>query len=67
MKLDDALTGLYDLDRWELRRLAAEALLISDGPDSPENIRNQDPGNAIEVIRKDLSNGNFLFVVDIDI
>jgi hypothetical protein len=31
--LDLALDLLYDLDRDELRRLAWEALLISDGPD----------------------------------
>lgn len=32
-RLDDMLEHLYDLDRTELRRLALEALLISDGPD----------------------------------
>lgn len=31
--LDEMITHLYDLDRAELRRLAWEALLISDGPD----------------------------------
>lgn len=35
MNLEELLEHLYDLDRYELRRLAWEALLISDGPDSP--------------------------------
>lgn len=47
--LEEMLGDLYSLDRWELRRLAAEALLISDGPDSPHNINEQDPGNAVRV------------------
>lgn len=49
MDLNEMLTHLYDLDRSELRRLAAEALLISDGPDAPENIISQDPGTSVEV------------------
>lgn len=33
MTLSEMQESLYDLDRVELRRLAWEALLISDGPD----------------------------------
>jgi hypothetical protein len=33
--LGDMVNQLYELEQWELRRLAWEALLISDGPDSP--------------------------------
>lgn len=33
MNLEEMLEHLYDLDRKELRLLAYEALLISDGPD----------------------------------
>lgn len=46
-KFDEMLEDLYDLDRSELRRLAYEALLISDGPDSP--LRHENPGTAIVV------------------
>lgn len=35
--LDEMLEDLYNLDRYELRRLAYEALLISDGPDRIED------------------------------
>ena len=33
MTLDEAVQGLGDLDRNDLRQLALEALLTSDGPD----------------------------------
>lgn len=33
MTMDEMVESLYDLDANELRRLALEALLISDGPD----------------------------------
>lgn len=36
MTLEEILERLYDLDRKELRRLAYEALLISDGPNRIE-------------------------------
>lgn len=47
--LQDMIESLYNLDRWELRRLAAEALLISDGPDMPEEMKTEDPGSAVAV------------------
>lgn len=36
LKLEELMENLYNLDRTELRRLAYEALLISDGPDKIE-------------------------------
>jgi hypothetical protein len=33
MTLQEVMEGLYDLKQDELRKLAYEALLISDGPD----------------------------------
>jgi len=33
MTLEELMPHLYDLDRTDLRRLAWEALLVSDGPD----------------------------------
>jgi hypothetical protein len=35
MTLEELIESLYDLSQDELRRLALECLLISDGPDSP--------------------------------
>jgi hypothetical protein len=39
MTFDEAVEGLYDLSPDELRRLALECLLISDGPDKVEEVR----------------------------
>lgn len=49
LSLDEMVENLHNLSRSELRRLAAEALLISDGPDAPHEIFEQDPGSAVEV------------------
>jgi hypothetical protein len=46
MNVEDILCGLYDLDRTDLRRVAWEALLMSDGPDKVSNKRVR---NGIEV------------------
>lgn len=46
--LDSLTEQLYDLDRAELRRLAWEALLISDGPDSPYK---EEEGGSVKVLR----------------
>lgn len=68
---DEILEMLYNLDRHELRRLAAEALLISDGPDAPENIIMQDPGTSVEVylmgLRTSKDPNNPLTRVDFDL
>lgn len=56
MTLDEMREGLYDLDRSELRRLAAEALLISDGVDSPAEYQAQFPGNTVLVTRYETGN-----------
>jgi len=55
MTLDAYLEGLYDLDRHELRKLAAEALLISDGPDMPAEYVAQDGGDEVGVLIEGLS------------
>lgn len=52
LTLDEMVESLYNLDRWELRRLAAEALLISDGPDSA--LLHEDPGTAVLVDRHEV-------------
>lgn len=38
VSIDEFIEHLYDLDPAELRRLAYEALLISDGPDHIEGV-----------------------------
>ena len=49
LSLQKMIESLYGLDRWELRRLAAEALLVSDGPDSDLRLRGEDPGTGVIV------------------
>lgn len=50
MDIADLIEHLYDLDRKDLRRLAYEALLISDGPDKIEG----DMENAaVQVLRSE--------------
>jgi hypothetical protein len=50
MTLQEAVEGLYDLSGDELRHLAWEALLISDGPDcTPENMPTE---NSSFVVRQ---------------
>lgn len=44
--IEDFIESLYNLDRTDLRRLAWEALLISDGPDGIDG----DVEGSIEVI-----------------
>jgi hypothetical protein len=45
----ELLERLYDLDRTELRRLAYEALLISDGPDKAEGL-SEAVGDSVHVV-----------------
>lgn len=39
LDVEEMVEHLYDLDANNLRHLAYEALLISDGPDAPENLQ----------------------------
>lgn len=59
MNVEEILTGLYDLDRTDLRRVAWEALLMSDGPDK---VSNEEVQNGIEVV-EDHGNVSITFVV----
>jgi hypothetical protein len=49
--IEIVMAHLYDLSREELRRVAWEALLVSDGPDSP--LLEEDFSVSFVVARKD--------------
>jgi len=51
--LQDMLETLYNLEPWELRRLAWEALLISDGPDKVGGQQ----GGSISVAYQNMNEG----------
>lgn len=51
LSLEELLPHIYDLDRTELRRLALECLLVSDGPD---RIEGDVDTNGISVTMKEL-------------
>lgn len=63
MILQEMIESLYALDRRELRRLAAEALLISDGPDS--RLLDENPGTGVLVEQHEVlkSLGHLGFVI----
>jgi hypothetical protein len=57
LNLDGMVEQLYNLDRGELRRLAYEALLISDGPDRVDGDVEDDLVVPIVVEMKDMTEG----------
>ena len=51
LDLEDTIVHLYDLQHEELRRLAWEALLIADGPDSTFSLESPNKYSKFDVIR----------------